>query len=193
MKAKFSVSSGLNGQSGGIENIRTPLLMLTKVTGLALGPGPDTIDRSLDGRLSAKMKARDFKGELGETITLKLGADATQQNVVLVGIGSAAKFDNRALCRIVRLVVDRAIKLGVGKISIPIAPNRMTQFNLNLRGTAHIIREIVEQKLADESLPKDGVLEVELVASPQAKRHLEAGLAIPLRHQSPCCQVGKKK
>jgi hypothetical protein len=72
-------------------------------------------------------------------------------------------------------------------------PNRLTSSRLGLTPTAYIIKCVAEDVLAQKE--GDGVLEVELVCTPHAKRHLEAGLKMQRRKPActPCdpCEVGK--
>ena len=189
MAPKFIVTSGM-GMAGrpGVHQLRTDLLLLTRLAGMALGPGPEAVDQSLNGLISRKAKQLRFTGELGKHLLVELDPkvhkDNPQRYVMLMGLGNHEKFDGRACCQVFRTLVDKAIELGVKHLTIPFAPNRMT--GMNLRGTAHLLREVVEEKA--EALGDNFQLElIELYCTPAAKRHIEAGLKIPGRHKRACC------
>lgn len=194
MKAKFIVTTSLKQAPAlGLEKVSTPMLMLTKVAGTAPGDGIRAVDKSLDGLISKRIGKVGFKGDLGEYLNFSIGASEPQENVLLVGLGRAAKFDTKALCQVVGIAVDQALAKKAPRLSIPILPNRLT--DLNLQGTAHIIKAMVERKLAN--VKGDSELEIELVCTPQAKRHIEAGLAcghtthVKKGSEDPCCTTAK--
>ena len=184
MKAKFVVSPTIKSADGGVEAIRTDMLLLTKIDGMGLGAGPRAVDQMLGGQISTRMKEREFRGRLGENLLLRLDDDSIPQNHVLViGLGQASGFDPCALAKVVETAVAKAVARKCTRLSIPVAAHRMTALNLNLRGTAHIIRKVAEAKLAE--IEGAGTLEIELVCTSQAKRHIEAGLAC--RKAVVCC------
>lgn len=191
MKAKFLVNPSLRSgaQPGGVENVQTDLLMLTKLSGLGLGPSLQAVDTQLAGRLSQKMRKKRFKGTLGEHMTLQCGPEAPARNVLLVGVGSPATYDYCALKEVMAVAVTRAIKLGSSRITLEIAKYRLTAARANLRGTAASIRDCVEEKLSEIGEGKEGTLEVELVCTPQAVRHLKEGLAVEPRAKRVCCDT----
>ncbi len=197
MKAKFIVTTSLGrAPQLGLEKVSTSMLMLTKVAGTTPGDGIRAVDQSLDGLISKRVGKVGFKGDLGEHLTFSIGANKPQENVLLVGLGRASKFDTKALCQVVGLAVDQALAKKAPRLSIPILPNRLT--DLNLQGTAHIIKALVERKLAKVKGSQDAELEIELVCTPQAKRHIEAGLAcghtshVKKGAEDPCCATKGK-
>jgi len=190
MKAKFTVSPTLKSDCG-VETAQTEMLMITKIHGMALGAGPRAIDNLYDGRLSQLIEAQGFTGDVGQSVVLDLGEGHLQRYIVLVGLGTVAKFNPCTLFDVVDVALDQALARGCSKLSIPVVANRLTGLNLNLRGTSHIVRQGTERRLA-RLRSKSGTLEVELICTPQAKRHLEEGLNVPCRHkQSPCCTADK--
>lgn len=204
MKAEFLINPSLRSgaQLGGVETVQTDLLMLTKLSGLGLGPSPQAVDTQLAGRLSEKMRQKRFKGTLGEHLTLQCGPEHPARNVLLVGLGSPATFDYCALKEVMGVAVSRAIKLGCTRISLEIAKDRLTAARANLRGTAAAIRDCIEEKLAEIGEDKPGTLEIELICTPQAARHLRDGLSVEPRAKRVCCEpkhskvpsgAGKKK
>ncbi|HEY9712748.1 MAG TPA: M17 family peptidase N-terminal domain-containing protein [Chroococcales cyanobacterium] len=185
MKAKFIVSPTIKSADGGIESVRTDMLVLTKIQGIALGPGPSAVDQALDGAISARVEQNSFKGELGENLVLSVSDQShPQRHVLLVGLGPSSSFDHCALVEVIDVAVAKAVARKCNRLSIPVVANRMTQLNLNLRGTAHIVRTVAERRLA--AIDGDGTLEIELICTSQAKRHLEAGLACR-KKLTACC------
>lgn len=174
MKSKFSVSKQLRaGSELGVEQVETPLLMIAKFAGST--SGLDLTDLVSQGRYSDEtLKNRGFKGNLGEQLTLTLGEDSAPKKVLFVGLGKSGSFNCATIRDIIKVAVNRAVALKADKLSIPIFPNRSTSASLPLRGTAHIIRCVADDVLATKK--GDAELEIEIVCTPQAVRHVEAGL-----------------
>ncbi len=194
MKAEFLINPSLKRGTSqvSVDTVQTDLLMLTKLSGLGLGPSPQAVDTQLAGRLSEKIRRKKFTGTLGEHLTLQCGPEFSTRNVLLVGLGSAATFDYCALKEVMGVAVSRAIKLGCTRITLEIAKDRLTAARANLRGTAAAIRDCVEEKLAEVGAGKEGKLEVELVCTPQAVRHLKEGLSVEPRAKRVCCNPTRK-
>ncbi len=186
MKAKFSVSPTLKSD-GGVESVRTPMLMLTKIQGMGLGAGPKAIDECCDGLLSQCIEAQGFKGGLAQAVTVELGESSLQQNLVMMGLGTVSRFNPCGLAEVIEVAIDKTLERGCNKLTIPVVANRLTALNLNLRGTAHIVRQAAERKLA--TIESDETLEIEFVCTSQAKRHIQQGLDVACRHrQQKCCK-----
>jgi|AGTN01.3.fsa_nt_gi Cytosol aminopeptidase family, N-terminal domain. len=175
MKSKFSVSKQLRaGSEQGVEQVETPLLMIAKFAG-ANNSGFDLSALVSQGTFSdEKLKDRGFRGNLGEQLTLTLGEDSAPKKVLFIGLGKSGSFNCATIRDIIKVAVNRAVALKADKLSIPIFPNRMTSASLPLRGTAHIIRCVADDVLATKK--GDATLEIEIVCTPQAARHVEAGL-----------------
>jgi len=181
------------GKSGSLEvpEIRTDLLMLTKLAGMPLGPTPSAVDRALDGLIGRKMKDAEFTGEQGQHLLVDLNGGShsarPQRAILLVGLGSAQKFCGKVACQVFRLVIDQAVEQGITQVTIPFAPNRMTVSSLNLKGTAHILREVVDERLSGRKGARASLKEIQVLCTPQARKHIQEGLDIPSRHKSVCC------
>jgi len=194
MEAKFLVTPSLKvgDPQNGIDSVKTDMLMLTKMSGMGLGPGPQAVDQRVEGRLSEKIKRKRFQGNLGESLTLRLGdEDHPAKNVLLIGLGSASKFNYCGLREVIGIAVERAVGQKCSRLSIEIAKDRLTASSLNLTGTAHGIKECVNEKLAEIGAGKDGTLEVELICTAQAARYVRKGLSIQRQLKRPCCDAPK--
>jgi hypothetical protein len=189
MKVKFSISPTLKAD-GGVENVRTPMLMLTKIQGMGLGAGPKAIDGCCDGLLMQSIKAQGFKGGLAEAVTVSLGEGSLQQNLVMMGLGSVHNFNPCGLAEVIEVAIDKTLEKGCDKLTIPVVANRLTALNLNLLGTAHIVRQAAERKLS--AIDSDGTLEIEFVCTTQAKRYIQQGLDVECRHRQQRCCKGDK-
>jgi hypothetical protein len=186
MQVKFTISPTLNSE-GGMQSVRTPMLMLTKIQGMGLGAGPRAIDSLYDGALSQALEESGFKAELAEAVTVELGADSAQQNLVMMGLGSVHNFNPCGLHEVIETAIDQAVKKGVNKLTVPVVANRLTALNINLLGTAHIVRQSAERKLGP--IESDEVFEIEFVCTTQAKRHIQKGLEVECQHRSQrCCR-----
>ncbi|MBZ0184648.1 MAG: hypothetical protein K8F91_00250, partial [Candidatus Obscuribacterales bacterium] len=105
MKAKFTISPQLKaGGEPGIEKIETPLLMLTKFSGMAMPDDLKPLIEASDGVIERRLKARDFGGNPGEQVCINLGDESPQERVLFVGLGKAQGF----CCATVREMVTNA-------------------------------------------------------------------------------------
>lgn len=180
MEANYIVTPSLGTKDDlGLENIQAELLLLTKMNGMGFGPGPKAVDRKVGGALTGTLRQRKFVGKVGESVVVEINDD---EGIIVVGLGTAAQFEARSLCKAVSIAVDKALELD-RRLTIPFVPNALS--GITLTGQVHIIREVVASKLAER--PEDGSFEVEFVCSRQAKRYIDAGLAIPLTNETPCC------
>jgi hypothetical protein len=186
MKAKFVITTKGKSFEDGLQKHPTEMLMLTKLVGVPLGAGPRAIDQLTNGLLTERMEAAGFNGQQATVVSIALGAGSAQKHIMLVGLGQALRFDQCTLAEAIAAAVTQAVKDGVSKLSIPVVGHRLLALRLNLRSTAHIVRQAAERTLA--ALPSDSRFEIEFICGPQAKRHLARGLAIPRRQkQGACC------
>lgn len=177
----------------GVQTVSTDLLLLPRLAGVALNPnsGPqadhDAFDVRLNGLIARKIKSSKFKGDLGQSLLLNLDprvfGEQPQRYLLLVGIGSADKFNARAACQVFQLMVEQSMKLGVSRVALPFPARKITA--LNHKGTAHILKEVVEDKLS--RVRRATLQEIEVLCTPQARPHIEEGLSIPSRHSRDCC------
>ncbi|MBX9691226.1 MAG: hypothetical protein K2Z81_02510, partial [Cyanobacteria bacterium] len=174
MKAKFSVSPTLRaGKEHGVESLRTPLLMVTKFLGMDMGDDLKKIAQM--STVATSLKDSGFNGDRGEHLTIALGEDGTPERVLFVGMGKAQSFDCGTIRDMIRVAVERAVAQKCERLTIPILPNRLTATQFPLKGSVHIIKTVAVNVLAGKE--GDGVLHVELVCTPQAQRHVKAGLS----------------
>lgn len=176
MKAKFLVSAALGAgkKKSGVEQVVTPMLMLAKFSGMNLSADLEGLVESTDGLIQDKLAASGFKGSAGESLTIKLAPGSKQKHVLFVGLGKAGRFDCGTVRDTIKLAVDNAVATGSERLSIPIMPNRLTSTSMGLMPTAHIIKCVADDVLAEKK--GDGTLEIELITSPHGKRHVEAGV-----------------
>lgn len=190
MTPKFTILAKMGVTNGpGVAELPTDLLLLTKVAGMALGPGPQAVDNSLQGMISRKVDQRKFRGELAKSIRFDLDSevsDRPQRHILLVGIGSSQTFDREAACKVFGELIDQALRLGVEHVTVPFPANRTTGPSLNLKGTAHILKEVAEEKCAKLESPPV-LKEIVIFCTPQAKSHILAGLRAPVRSKGSCC------
>ncbi len=187
MQVKFSISPTLNTE-GGMQSVRTPMLMLTKIQGMGLGTGPKAIDSSCDGLLTQAIAEQGFKGGLAKFVAVELGQDSPQQNLLMMGLGSVHDFNPCGLAEVIAVAIDQTLQKGCTKLTIPVVANRLTALSLNLLGTAHIVRKAAEQKLA--GIESDETLEIEFLCTAQAKRYIQQGLDVSCDHRNKqhCCE-----
>src|SRR5438874_1673909 len=153
--AKIIITPCIGSASfGGVQQVTTDLLLLPRLAGITPNVGAhvdhDQIDERLNGLISRKVKSARFRGELGQSLLFDLKPEVfgeqPQRYLLLAGIGTFDKFNARAACQVFKLMVEHALELGVGRATIPFPPKRMT--GLNYKGTAHILKEVVEDALS---------------------------------------------
>lgn len=189
MKTPEITISPILGASGSMGDVRTDMLVLTQLAGIPI-QAPSTLDESVRRLISRKAAGARFKGELGQYVLIDLDPRhypaSTQRYILLVGVGAPNKFDSKTACTVFQVVVEQALKLGIEQVTIPFTSNRLTAANLNMRGTAHLLKEVVETTIAQ--LTREPELdEVQIVCTPQARKHIAQGLRIPVRHTRTCC------
>ncbi len=178
MKTQIIIKPQLNADGFFLDQVETDMLLLTRLENLALGPGPQAVDNALEGLISRKMSSKKFSGALGQHLLFDLDprkfGERPQRFILLVGVGSPRKFCGRAACQIFRLVVDKALETGVEEVTIPFAPNRITDGALNLKGTAHILNGVLSDN--QTRLDSSPLRRVQVLCTPQARKHVEHGL-----------------
>lgn len=174
MKPKFLVTaqSGLGGDYG-IEQIQTPMLMVTQFAGMRISTDYTKLVDSTDGAFAKALKRDKFTGEVGETSIVKLKG-LPQDHLAVVGLGRAQQFGCGVIREMMRDVISCAVSKKVSRVTIVFVPNRTTSGTLSLNQTAHIMKCVAIDVL--ESKRSQSELEIELICNPQAKRHIQAGL-----------------
>ncbi len=178
----FNSSMGTN-QDVGIENLNTDLLVLTQMSCSHMSGGMEKIDAKLDAELSKAIEKNKFTGKDGETVLLDHSGDpsASQRYILLVGLGDLRHFKGITVCGLMRKALEVAKELGVSKMTLPIFPNRQSDQQLNLVGSAAIISC---RTASFGDLPH--LKEIELFCTPQARRHLQDGILTRAPHCVVC-------
>jgi len=96
--------------------------------------------------------------------------------MVVVGLGRPDDISRRRMCALFNYSLTLASQFKARSILIPIFPQRSSEAVMNLRGTAAVLRCLVDQRVKSGTL--DALEEVRLLCAPQAKQHIEQGLAV---------------
>ena len=169
----FTLNSCLGTQDDpGVENIVTDLLVLGEMANCRL-PAVEALDAKLGGKVAAALADVNFTGQAGESVLVKVNDPAASQKYILViGLGDIVHYNGRSVCGFTRKVLEVAKELGVEKISIPFFPNRQTEEKVCLAATAATM--VCRVTMFIPSLPN--LKEIEIISTPQARRHLQDGL-----------------
>jgi len=178
MNVKFTTSPVLTPGSEwhASENIQTDMLLIGKFAGMKLSEGAHSI-------LSSSTVGGDdteFTGDENEYKLVDAPAGSPQKKILFFGLGRAQRFGSHILRKLAETMVDQAIAAGCDKITIPVLPNRLTQGNITLSATAHIISCVARSKV--EQMEGAKTLTIEFACTPQARRHLQAGVRARKRH-----------
>ncbi len=176
----ITVIGGINPRhQHGVEYDTADLVILTKVLGSDLGAGPMAFDARHNGAISKAMAAHDFQGTVGEHLAVEVPAiepGGRPRHIVVVGLGKADDISRRRMCALFNYSMALASEYKARSILIPIFPQRSSGAVLNLRGTGAVLRCLVDQKAKSGSINE--LKEVRLLCAPQAKQHLEQGVAV---------------
>lgn len=165
------------------------LIVVTVMAGMQLNAFGRSLDALVGQTISREMASHSFTGYLGQKLLVDLVEKgypaAPHRYVLVVGLGDFWSFDHRTACALFRLALDTAVELAVKRLVLPIVPHRSTEHGLNLIGTAAIMRCRIEERwLAHGGLKN--LETVEVLCAPQARKHLEEGLAIKGPRCLPC-------
>ena len=178
----ITVIAGINpAHQHGVEYDEADLLILTKALDVDLGPGPLAFDEHHDGAISKAIAANDFRGaarsHLDITLPISSGkASADLRHIVVIGVGKADRITRRSICDVFADALNLACLLKSSTLLLPIFPQRSSEGTVNLRGTGAILRCLVDEKVRRGALGQ--LKEIRLLCAPQAKRHLQDGLAV---------------
>lgn len=163
----------------GVEYDQADLLIITKMVGSNLGPGPMAFDAHHDGVVSKAITEHNFQGLAGEHLTIELpteGEKPRQRHIVVVGLGSPEDVSKRRMCALFNYALNLACEHQAESMILPVFPYRLSADSLNLKATGAILRCLVAERARRHAVGK--LKEIRLLCAPQAKSHLLAGLAI---------------
>lgn len=188
MQTRITVIGGISPKhEHGVEYDHADLLILTKLYGQDLGRGPLAFDAHHGGAISAGIAAHDFRGEAGEHLVLKFETEENRPTfVAVIGLGKPEDVSKRRICALFNLALNLAQspEIQAKSMIFPVFPYRSSGTTLNLRATGAILRCILDQREQKGTL---GVLEeVRVLCAPQARAHIESGLAIERTLCSQC-------
>ena len=166
----------------------TDMLVLTMMESTRPAGLFSLLDERLRGLISRAREKAAFRGALGSYILLDLAqegfAEPRPRFILLVGLGDYKNFTLPIMCGLMRLVLEKSAELGVEKVTLPVIPNRLSQHSLNLVGTGSIIHCRVEERFMLHG-GIGNLKDIVLLCTPQAKKHLDEGLAC----SSPRCPI----
>lgn len=164
----------------GVEYDDADLLIITKMLGADLGPGPLSFDAHHGGLISQAIAEHNFKGNSGEHLTIEIpgqeGSEKKPRHIVVVGLGSPEDVSKRRVCALFNYALDLSCHLKAESLILPVFPYRLTADTLGLKATGAILRCLVAERARRHAV--GNLKEIRLLCAPQAKTHLAAGLAV---------------
>ncbi len=82
------------------------------------------LDRALDGRISARIEAGDFRGKQGETLLLYPDGAISAKRLLLLGLGKAAALDADVLRSAAGTAVRAGARCRAAKLTLAVPPLR---------------------------------------------------------------------
>lgn len=179
---EFKVIPGISARhQHGVDYDQGDLLILTKMLGSALGPGPMCFDAHHGGAISKAVQAKHFQGAAGEHLAVEFPPEENspsgrRRHAVVVGLGRPDEVSKRRICGFFNYALDLCAQYQAQTLVLPIFPYRLSQGSLSLTATAAILRCITAERVRRGTL--SAVKEIRLLCAPQAKPHLTRGLAV---------------
>lgn len=184
---RFTFAATMGRKS--IEEIKTDLVLVTMLHRMSVPGSLKLKTPEVAELVKQTIKAKNFDGKSGSRLLIETSLKKTDgeagRHVLLVGLGRASCYKADTAYNVVQLLVDEAIQVGARTVTIPFVPNRMTEGCLNLKATAFKLKCAVAQRFSE----LDGEVslkEIQIYCTPQAKRHIQQGLEIPLEAESDC-------
>lgn len=175
-----------------IAHVETDLLVLTDMFATTDSGLMKTINRVYDDVLARKMAEVEFTGQLGEFVLIDMAeegfSEAPMKKILLVGLGRFDSYNPRTSCGFFQSAVEKAIELGVEKVSFTLPSKRLTDKSYSIAFTMALLRCRLEQFAKDEAV--GNLREVELICSPQASRFVRQGLNTCGQRCSVCRDLG---
>ena len=103
--------------------VRADLLAVPFFADRDPGPGADTVDAALGGRLAAFLEEAGFSGKASETLVVPLAARSLAKAAVLVGLGPRSEVTTDVLRRAAAAVARRASKATSVATTLATAPD----------------------------------------------------------------------
>jgi len=178
--ATISVIGGISAAHDyGLEYDHADLLIFTKVSDSDLGGGPRHFDDKHGGIVSRTINESGFRGEVQEVLEVELpsvGPSARTRRIAVIGLGRAQGVTRKSMCGLFNQALALAHRHNAHSLLIPVFPWRTSAAALNLKATGAILRCLVEERKRRGTL--GNLQEITLLSTPQARRHIEAGLAV---------------
>lgn len=105
-----------------------------------LGDAAHRLDAQLHGLIAKTHAARDFAGQLGDTLLITRPAGSKAARVLLVGMGSRRKFGRKQYRKAVQAAAQALLKTGAGDAALYLSMD--AEFDLDAYARARIVAEI---------------------------------------------------
>lgn len=141
-----------------------------------------TVDHLLDGLVSQVCAAGDFKGNLGEMLTLYSVGKLAARRVILIGLGAQEKIDTQVYRRASAVAARHAQKTGAQSIALALlmdsrSSDAAQQVQAEAEGTLLGTYTFRKYKHSEESGNGHSLSSVTIIAGSDHTRKLDAALA----------------
>lgn len=141
-----------------------------------------TADHLLDGLVSQVCNSGEFKGSLGEMLTLYTVGKLAARRVILVGLGAQEKLDTQAYRRASAIAARHAQKTGAQSIALALLMDSQSsdaaqQVQAEVEGTLLGTYTFRKYKQSEEGGNGHGLSSVTIIAGGDHTRELDAALA----------------
>lgn len=171
-----------------IEALESDLVLIPVLSGMKVPRDLRADTPEIGELIKQAIKDGDFRGRRGERLlvntSLPTTTTASGRKLLLAGLGRPERFCAGAAYGVFEALIQEAVKLKAKRITVPFIPNRGTGSCLNMKGMAHMMNVALNKQLAETG--DVGLSEVQIFCTPQAKPHIEQGLAIPFNKDCAC-------
>lgn len=172
-----------------LDDLDTDLVLLPVLAGMKVPRDLHARKTAVAELIKQSIKDEDFQGKRGETLLINVDSDSSQEKpgpkVLLAGLGRHDQFCGRVAFQMFKLLIEEAIEQKARRVTIPFVPNRGTSSCLTMKGMAHKLNLAVT-RVFEEQDREVALRELQIFCTPQAKLHIEKGLAIPVDGTSGC-------
>lgn len=178
---RFVVTPGIGRLQ--LEDISTDLMLVTMLSSQHVPSCLHAREETVGEQIKRSIESSRFDGRQGQKLVVETTLPGITpefpRRLLIAGIGSPQTFCAGVAHSVFRTLIDEAVALGVKKITVPFVANRGTGNCTNLKAMSYQLKLALAKSFA--SLDGQPALEeIQILCSPQARRYIELGLAIPI-------------
>lgn len=151
--------------------LEAEVLVIPRFSASTLGAPLVALDEALGGQISRRIDESQFRGKLGEKLSLDVNKDGSGlKQVVLIGLGEPGGVERYHLCAFYRAAIEESVAQHSNTVTLPVLPGQLSE--TSLQGMLAILSCRTHYAPSARGVNK----EVVVLCTPQAKKHVEKGV-----------------